>query len=115
MRRIVIIEDDADTVELLCVQLEMLGHDCRTALSGRDGETLIEEFQPDAAIVDVGLPDIDGFEVARRVREGNRTVRLVALTGRSEPGDRARATTAGFDVFLVKPVTRGMLEQALLL
>ena len=113
MRRLVIIEDDADTVELLCLQLGTLGFDCKTAFSGRDGIALIEAFRPEAAVIDLGLPDISGLEVARRVRASDPGVRLIALTGRSDECDRHAALVAGCDEFLVKPATIDSLRTAL--
>ena len=66
----------------------------------------IEEFRPHVAIMDIGLPNLDGFEVARRVRSDprNAEMRLIALTGYGRPSDRAAAAEAGFDAHLVKPV-----------
>jgi DNA-binding response OmpR family regulator len=113
MRRLVIVEDDADTVELLCIQLGTLGFDCRTADAGQSGIELIYSFQPDAAVIDLGLPDMTGFELARRVRAVDKDLRLIALTGRSEPSARERAIEAGFDAFLVKPATVAALQAAL--
>jgi CheY-like chemotaxis protein len=75
---------------------------------------LVLEMQPDLAIVDIGLPDIDGYEVARRVRtQSKRRVALIALTGYGQPEDVRRAHAAGFDVHLVKPVTVERLDAAI--
>ena len=111
VRRILVIEDNDDARETLTVALESLGHD---VLSTRDGETglaLIREHEPDVAVIDIGLPRMDGFEIARRIRTLANDVgydrdppRLVALTGYSQEEAGARARAAGFDRWLIKPV-----------
>jgi CheY-like chemotaxis protein len=85
--------------------LELLGQTVSTASNGKTGVEMALADPPDAVIVDIGLPGLDGYEVGRRLREalGDR-IRLVALTGYSQPEDRRRVREAGFDVHLVKPV-----------
>jgi CheY-like chemotaxis protein len=105
-KSVLIVEDNPDVAETLRVILEMSGHRARTAGTGRQA---IEETcadPPDVALVDIGLPDIDGCEVGRAVRSQPRgqAVYLVALTGYGAPFDRDRVLRAGFDVYLVKPV-----------
>ncbi len=104
--RIALIEDNDDSREMMCALLTRAGFECRTAANGLDAVTLIDEFAPHAAVVDVGLPGIDGFEVARRVRAKleHKKVTLIALTGYGQQSDRATAIAAGFDAHLVKPV-----------
>ncbi len=104
--RIVLIEDNEDTREMMATLLTRNGFEVRTAADGLTAVTLIDEFLPHAALVDVGLPGIDGFEVARRVRttSKNHQVILIALTGYGQLSDRATAIKAGFDAHLVKPV-----------
>jgi two-component system CheB/CheR fusion protein len=104
--KVVIVEDNADSRELLCEILGHAGFDCRAAPDGPSGLALVEAFAPDIAIVDVGLPVMDGFELARRIRRNPRLTgtRLVALTGYGQPADRATAHEAGFDEHVVKPV-----------
>jgi two-component system CheB/CheR fusion protein len=104
--RIAIIEDNADSREMLCEVLSMAGFHCQSADNGVAGLALIESMVPDVAIVDVGLPAMDGFEIARRVRQNGQlgVVRLVALTGYGQREDRQHAIDAGFDVHLVKPI-----------
>ena len=101
-----IVEDNADSRELLCELLLEAGFDCDAAATGAEALALIEKVQPDVAILDVGLPEMDGFEVARRIREDPKHagVRLIALTGYGQLTDRATAIKAGFDEHLVKPV-----------
>jgi two-component system CheB/CheR fusion protein len=104
--RIVVVEDRADSRELLCELLSQEGFACRTAENGPEGLALVEEIQPDIAILDVGLPGMDGFEVARRLRADPRHsgMFLIALTGYGQATDRAYGRQAGFDEHLIKPV-----------
>jgi two-component system, chemotaxis family, CheB/CheR fusion protein len=104
--RIVIVEDNVDSCQMLCELLSVAGFECEPAHDGVAGAELIARARPDVAIVDVGLPGLDGFEVARRIRANPATARtyLVALTGYGQPADRAQAREAGFDEHIVKPV-----------
>ena len=103
---IVLVEDNDDSRMMMCELLELSGFQCHTAESGLMGLEIIEEQRPDVAIVDIGLPDIDGFEVARRLRQNHRLegLHLIALTGYGQREDRDEAHQAGFDTHLVKPV-----------
>jgi len=110
-RRILIVEDSRDSRDMLRYLLERAGHEVHEAGDGPSGVDAILKVRPDIALVDVGLPGLDGYEVARRVRasEGGRTVRLVALTGYGLPEDHRRSHEAGFDTHLVKPVDAARL------
>jgi len=104
--RIVVVEDNADSREMLCELLLQSGFECRAVESGAAALALLDEVRPDIVILDVGLPEMDGFEIARHIR-ANAThagVCLVALTGYGQAADRAASREAGFDVHLVKPV-----------
>jgi two-component system CheB/CheR fusion protein len=103
---IVLVEDQADSREALCELLSQEGFACRTAENGAEGLALIDEVLPDVAILDVGLPGMDGFEMARRLRSDPRHVGLflIALTGYGQASERTRGREAGFDEHLVKPV-----------
>ena len=103
---IVVVEDQADSREALCELLSQEGFACRTAENGSEGLALIDEVLPDVAILDVGLPGMDGFEMARRLRADPRhaDLFLIALTGYGQASERARGREAGFDEHLVKPV-----------
>jgi signal transduction histidine kinase/CheY-like chemotaxis protein len=104
-RVIVIVEDNADAREMLKVCLELAGHEVHETEDGPAGIEATRVHRPDVAIVDIGLPGVDGYEVARRIRAGtDHTTRLVALTGYGQPEDRRRALDAGFDAHLTKPV-----------
>jgi CheY-like chemotaxis protein len=105
-RRIVVVEDHADARLALEMVLQLEGHRVRAVAEGREAVDVILAERPDVAFVDIGLPGIDGYEVARRLRvapEGRDLV-LVALTGYGRPDDARRAREAGFDAHLVKPV-----------
>jgi signal transduction histidine kinase len=114
-RRVLAVDDNADAVESLAVLLGMQGHQVRTAHDGPDALEQAEAFRPEVVILDVGLPRMDGYEVARRLREreGMRGVLLVALTGYGREEDRRRSLEAGFDRHLVKPVDPDVLRDVL--
>jgi CheY-like chemotaxis protein len=84
----------------------MKGHDVRTAHTGAEALRVFDSFTPDVVLLDIGLPDMNGNEVARQIREGagGRETLLVALTGFGQPSDRGRTPQARFDVHLMKPV-----------
>ncbi|CAN5920503.1 hypothetical protein BH11MYX4_BH11MYX4_13340 [soil metagenome] len=105
-RRVAIVEDNADAREMLCELLTRVGFECQTADRGDAGLTLVREMRPDMALVDLGLPGIDGLELARQVRSDPTlaNVYLVALTGYGQATDRLTALNAGFDEHVVKPV-----------
>jgi two-component system CheB/CheR fusion protein len=104
--RLALVEDQRDIREPLVELLRDDGFEIDAAPNGALGLALILEKRPDVAILDIGLPDLDGFEVARRVREAiGATIRLVALTGYGSDEDRRKVAEAGFDAHLVKPVT----------
>ncbi len=104
--KIVIVEDSADSRDLLCELLAQQGFDCATADSGTAALELIDRIHPAIAILDVGLPELDGFEVARRLRsrQEHADMFLIALTGYGQVSDRITSREAGFDEHLVKPV-----------
>ncbi|HXH85101.1 MAG TPA: chemotaxis protein CheB [Candidatus Tectomicrobia bacterium] len=103
---VVVVEDNADSREMLCALLRQAGVVCHATDSGTAALELIDEVSPQVVILDVGLPGMDGFGVARRVRANPRHagVRLIALTGYGQAADREAAREAGFDLHLVKPV-----------
>jgi PAS domain S-box-containing protein len=114
-RCIVVVEDNEDAREALRLLLELEGHTVSAEPDGDRGLERILERRPDIALIDIGLPRLDGYEVARRVRlsEGARHVFLVALTGYGQPGDVARAVAAGFDTHLLKPVDPDQLARVI--
>ena len=113
-RTILIIEDNADARDALRILLELDGHTVEAAGEGAEGLEIVQAKDPDIALVDIGLPGLDGYEVARRLRaKGSRRPLLVALTGYGQPEDRKRALDAGFDALLVKPVDPTTLSSLL--
>jgi CheY-like chemotaxis protein len=105
-RRIVVVEDNTDNRQMLRSLLQLSGHQVTAAADGRTGLEAIRAVLPEIALIDIGLPLMDGHEVARRIRALPECdqVLLVALTGCGRPQDRKRALEAGFDAHLVKPV-----------
>ena len=114
-RRIVIVEDDADVRETLRRALQLESHEVHEAADGPQGLAAILRLHPDVALVDIGLPGFDGYQIARRVRAsaGGKSIHLVALTGYGQPEDRRRALEAGFDTHVVKPVSLDALFAAI--
>jgi signal transduction histidine kinase/CheY-like chemotaxis protein len=110
--RVLIVEDNRDAAESLAMLLKLMGHETRTATNGIEGLGVAEEFRPRVVLCDIGLPGLNGYEVARRIRDqpwGAGMV-LVAMTGWGQKGDR-RAEDAGFDFHLVKPVDPAKLSE----
>jgi two-component system, chemotaxis family, CheB/CheR fusion protein len=112
---VLIVEDNQDSREMLCEMLTLSGLNCGAADSGPAALSMLDELRPHSAIIDLGLPGIDGLELARRIRSlpGHADMCLVALTGYGQPADRALAKAAGFDAHLVKPVRVEQLIAAL--
>jgi signal transduction histidine kinase/ActR/RegA family two-component response regulator len=113
-RRILVVEDNADAREMLRHLLRLGGHEVLEAVDGPGGLEATLRAHPDVALVDVGLPGFDGYELARRVRAtGDSSIYLVALTGYGQPDDRRQAMESGFDAHLVKPVNPEALLAAI--
>jgi signal transduction histidine kinase/ActR/RegA family two-component response regulator len=114
-RRILVVDDNADCREMLQMLLELDGYEVSTAEDGFSALESIRRIQPDVALVDIGLPGVDGYQVARHVRQDSslQHVHLVALTGYGRPADRQAAMAAGFDAHLVKPLDPNELAKIL--
>jgi len=112
---VLIVEDDDDSREMLCEWVTMFGHRHLRAANAEQALNHVLQSQPELALVDLGLPDIDGYEVARRVRAetAGQSLRLIALTGYSDAVSRQAAFAAGFDDFVVKPVLPEVLKKLL--
>ena len=103
-RRVLLVEDQPDSRESLRLLLECWGHQVEVAADGLRGIQVALAWKPEVAIVDIGLPLLDGYEVARRLRAAfGATIRLIALTAYRSPEDIRRAHEAGFDIHLAKP------------
>ena len=113
--RILVIEDNKDAADSLKLLLGVCGHEVRVAYTGPAGVQEATDWLPDAVLSDIGLPGLDGFEVARKLRQlpGLARARMVALTGYGADEDRRRGLEAGFDAFLVKPAEPDTIQRAL--
>ena len=114
-RRVLLVDDNLDSVETLSMLLRVKGHDSRTAETGEQAIEIADEYQPHIVILDLSLPGIDGYEVAQRLRHRpyGPNLLLVALTGWSGKDIRNKAAEAGFDFHVVKPIDWQQLEQVL--
>jgi CheY-like chemotaxis protein len=114
-RRVLIVDDNEDAAESLAMVLELEGHLVRTASSGLAGLARMDEFRPEVVILDIGLPDVSGYEIARRIRDEYKHghVLLIAVTGWGQEQDKQAAQTAGFDYHFTKPVDPRALQWAI--
>jgi len=105
-RTILVADDNRDALESLGMLLELHGHEVYTAADGGEACRIAEQKRPQIALLDLGMPKLSGYDVARRIRRQawGRTIYLVALTGWGQDGDRRRSAAAGFDTHLVKPL-----------
>jgi len=105
VKRVLVVDDNEDAAEGLGLGLKMRGYAVRVAYSGRSALELAREFEPTVALLDIGMPEMDGYELAASLRQipGLESVRLIAVTGFGEASDRARSRAAGFYTHLVKP------------
>jgi CheY-like chemotaxis protein len=110
-----VVDDNVDAAESLALALRLTGHDVRVAHDGPAALEAARDTRPDVVLLDLGMPVMDGFEVARQLRRepGLEGVRLVALTGWGQEEDRRRTRAAGFDEHLVKPVDLGTVQAML--
>ena len=113
--KVLLVDDNVDTVLSLSMLLEAYGHDVRSAHDGPSGVQAALDFRPDVALLDIGLPGLNGYEVAKRIRQEPtlKHVVLVAVTGYGQDTDRQTSRHAGFDHHLVKPALMEQLEQIL--
>ena len=114
-RRILVADDNQDAADSLAMILEMGGHDVRVVHDGRAALSVAQTFRPDAVLLDIGMPQLNGYEVARALRQESwgAEITLIALTGLGQESDRQRAAEAGFDRHLTKPIDPDVLEALL--
>ncbi len=111
---VLVVDDNRDSADSLALLLRSWGHEVRTAHDGQSGLKAALSIRPQLVLLDIGLPGVDGYEVARQLRdEFGRGVRLVAMTGYGQEEDRRRSRDAGFDRHLVKPVDLAVLREVL--
>jgi CheY-like chemotaxis protein len=114
-RRILVVDDNRDEADSMAMMLRMMGHETNTAYDGLEAVQATAAFRPDVVLLDIGLPKMNGYEVARHIRKqpwGN-GMALIALTGWGQEDDNRRALEAGFDHHLTKPMAAGALEKLL--
>ena len=113
--RILVVDDNVDAAQSLAMVLAVAGHEVRQVHDGEHALAAVESFRPEVVLLDIGLPGLDGYEVARRLRASprNRALLLVAVSGYGQDRDRHRSALAGFDHHLTKPVDFELLERVL--
>jgi len=113
--RILVVDDNHDSALSLAMMLSIMGHETRTAHDGESALVTAEEFHPDVVLLDIGLPKLNGYEVAQRIREHSwgASMFLIAVTGWGQEEDRQRSSEVGLDVHMVKPVEPAALERIL--
>lgn len=114
-RRILVVDDNRDSALSLAMLLKLLGNTTETAHDGLEAVTLAESFRPDVVLLDLGLPKLNGYEAAQRIRseEWGKQMIIIAVTGWSQEEHSAKAKEAGFDGHLVKPVDHNALSKLL--
>ncbi|MGZ6144154.1 MAG: response regulator, partial [Myxococcales bacterium] len=114
-RRVLVVDDNEDALEMLEEMLRSAGHEVRSASSGPAALEVARQFRPEVAILDIGLPAMDGYELAARLRAelGTHTPCLLALTGYGQESDRDRSKAAGFSLHLVKPLEASHLLETI--
>ena len=110
--RVLVLDDHADTVDVLSTLLEIWGHEVRPLQDSASAVAAALEFVPEAALIDLGMPGVSGYEIARALRRQPtlQGVRLIAVTGFGRQEDRRRTQEAGFDFHLLKPIDPGELQ-----
>lgn len=114
-KMVLVVDDELDTAITLGLVLKRMGYNVITAYDGLDGLRWAEDISPYAVLLDLSMPGMDGFELAREIRKTSwgKKVKLIAVTGHGEADDRTRSAEAGFDLHMVKPVNRSSLADVL--
>jgi CheY-like chemotaxis protein len=113
--RVLVVDDNMDAADMLVMMLQLFGHEVRVAYTGQTALETAVEYQPDVVLLDIGLPDMNGYELARQLHQQPQTkgVRLIAVTGYGQDSDRQRSQEAGCEHHLVKPVDPQKLQDLL--
>src|SRR5688500_19680681 len=113
--KILVVDDNHDSALSLAMMLSIMGHDTRTAHDGESAVSTAETFLPDVVLLDIGLPKLNGYEVAQRIREASwgASMYLIAVTGWGQDEDRQRSSEVGLNLHMVKPVEPSALEKVL--
>lgn len=111
--RVLVVDDNQDSADSLTMLLELDGYVARAAYSATDAIEQVSAFTPDVVLLDIGLPIMNGYEVARQINAMPAPPRLIAVSGYSQPEDRAQSAAAGFSAHLVKPVDVDVLKKVL--
>lgn len=113
--KILVVDDNHDSALSLAMMLSIMGHDTRTAHDGESAVLAAESFQPEVVLLDIGLPKLNGYEVAQRIREQpwGAAMYLIAVTGWGQDEDRQRSSEVGLNLHMVKPVEPSALEKLL--
>ena len=107
--RVLVVEDDFDSAEFLCVMIEDAGHECRVALNAVEARTIVEEFTPEVALIDIGLPGETGYDLVKSLKRDLGECRFVAVTGYAGAELSKQSLESGFEAHLTKPVTMQLL------
>lgn len=111
--RILMVDDHADFREVMTMLLQLEGYTVKMATSGRSGLELLDQFRPDVVLLDIGLPEVNGFEVAAQIHARGAAPMLIAVSGFAREEDRQKARDVGFDAFLPKPFEMASLRHLL--
>jgi CheY-like chemotaxis protein len=112
LERVLIVDDNRDAADSLAMCLQLEGHEALAVYSSEAALSHCATYAPQIVLLDIGLPFMDGYEVARRLRAASRSLRLIALTGYGKDEDKRRTAAAGFDAHLTKPVDLSALKAA---
>jgi CheY-like chemotaxis protein len=110
---VLIVDDNQDAADSLAMVLKFEGHTASVAYSAQSAIEIVQATHPEFVLLDIGLPNMDGYEVARRLRASGAVARIIALTGYGQVEDRQRSVAAGFAAHLVKPVDIALLKSLL--
>ncbi|MET0988407.1 MAG: response regulator [Steroidobacteraceae bacterium] len=111
--RVLVVDDNHDAADSTAMLLELAGYETRAVYSGVEVLSSLETYAPDILVLDIGLPDLTGFELARQVKEAGSAACLIALSGFTQQQYQQQATAAGFDAYLLKPVEPEALEKVI--